>query len=60
MVTSRPKDLYERLPLLLQEDEAENNSKDIDEKIIVITGKLLDKNCHSINKNKVLMVNFFD
>ena len=55
---SDPKELCNRLILLLKENQAGSNSSMNNEKIIAIVDKLFEYNCISKKQHKILLVKF--
>ena len=56
ILSSNPYELCDRLRLLLQEKNAGNNSKLIDEEIVAIVDKLLEYNCISKKQQKQILI----
>ena len=55
-LSSDPKELCDRLKLLLQEKQAENNSDIINEEIIAIVDEILEYKCISKKQHKQILI----
>ena len=57
-LSSDPDELYDRLNLLLQEEQAGNNSNIFNDKIVAIVDKLLEYKCVSKKEHKQYLITF--
>ena len=57
-LTSNPDELCDRLKLLLQEEQAGNNSDIINEEIVAIVDKLLQYKCISKKQHKQILIKY--